>query len=186
VANSQQDSFSMFLLIISKISYYKDDILLVIDNCEDLIVNDRANFKLLLSVMLAKIPSITILLTTRVRLGSAVNEANEDIIVLNGLNNLQTEALLKRKLSRPITIAEQNTLMKIVPDFNKYPQERGLKVNKLHEHHLFKLLGGNPQSIILIAPLLDDPLRNMQLIDLYKMLTSNQLCEILRSEEIED
>lgn len=59
-------------------------------------------------------------------------------------------------------------------------------VRKLHEHHLFKLLGGNPQSVILVAPLLDDPLKNMKLVDLYKMLTSNQLCEMLKLERIED
>jgi hypothetical protein len=116
----------------------------VIDNCEDLIENDRSNFKVLLSIILAKAPHITILLTTRVRLGSGVKEANEEIVVLGGLNNLQTEALLKRKINRPITIAEQNQLMKVVPDVSKYPMERGIKPNKLHEHHLFKLLGGNP------------------------------------------
>lgn len=57
---------------------------------------------------------------------------------------------------------------------------------KLSEHHLFRLLGGNPQSIILTAPLLDDPLKKIHLVDLYKMLTSNQLCQILQSENIED
>ena len=76
--------------------------------------------------------------------------------------------------------------MKIKPDPTKYPQESQAKLSKLHEHHLFKLLGGNPQSIILIAPLLDDPLRNMSLVNLYELLTSNQLCEILESEKIED
>lgn len=39
---------------------------------------------------------------------------------------------------------------------------------------------------MLIAPLLDDPVKRMQLTDLYNMLTSNQLCEILKSENIED
>ena len=77
-------------------------------------------------------------------------------------------------------------MLKIKPDPTKYPQESQEKLSKLHEHHLFKLLGGNPQSIILIAPLLDDPLRNMRLVNLYELLTSNQLCEILESEKIED
>ena len=35
-------------------------------------------------------------------------------------------------------------------------------------------------------PLLDDPLKPFQLADLYSKLTSNQLCEILKSEGIED
>lgn len=154
----------------------------MIDNCEELIEKDRDNVKVLISIILAKIPSIKILLTTRIRVGAGVNEANEEIVVLNGLNNQQTVTLLRSKLSRPISIAEQNSLMKVVPDEKKYPLEKGLKPMKLHEHHLFKLLGGNPQSIILVAPLLDDPMKNLTLVSLYKMLTSNQLCEILRSE----
>lgn len=44
--------------------------------------------------MLAKIPSIKVLLTTRIRLG-IVNEANEEIIVLSGLTSLNSEVLLK-------------------------------------------------------------------------------------------
>ena len=80
----------------NKISYIKDEILLVIDNCEELIENDRQNFKLLISTILATISSIKILLTTRIRLGSGINEANEDIVVLSGLNNIQTLALMKR------------------------------------------------------------------------------------------
>jgi hypothetical protein len=94
--------------------------------------------------------------------------------------------LLKKKVNRPITQAEQNSLMKIIPDYEKYPCEKGLRPNELFEHHLFKLLGGNPQSIMLVAPLLNDPNKKIKLADLYKMLTSNQLCEMLKSEEIED
>ena len=47
----------------------------------------------------------------------------------------------------------QNTL----PDYYKYPDERGKKYTKLHEHHLFTLLNGIPQSIILVASVLADP-----------------------------
>lgn len=130
--------------MLGKISFIKEEILFVIDNCEDLIEGDTSNFKILISMILAKIPVIKILMTTRVRLGSGLNEANEEIIVLNGLNNLQTEALLRRKLSRQISIAEQNALLKVEPDYSRYPQEKGEKPYKVHEHHLFKLLGGNP------------------------------------------
>ncbi len=78
------DFLNTFNLIISKISYVKEEILFVIDNCEELIEIDRQDFKVLVAMMLAKIPSIKILLTTRIRLG-IVKEANEEIIVLNGL-----------------------------------------------------------------------------------------------------
>lgn len=79
---------STFILIIRKISYIKEEILLVIDNCEELIENDRLNFKIVLSVFFATINSIKILLTTRMRLGSGISEAQEEIIVLSGLNNI--------------------------------------------------------------------------------------------------
>ena len=39
--SSQSDCLSTFNLIMRKISYIKDDILLVIDNCEELIEKDR-------------------------------------------------------------------------------------------------------------------------------------------------
>ena len=71
-------------------SYIKEDILLVIDNCSDLITQDKQNFKVLISTILATISSIKILLTTRIRLGSSVNEANEEIVVLSGLTTSQT------------------------------------------------------------------------------------------------
>ena len=76
--------------------------------------------------------------------------------------------------------------MQITPEYAKYPLEIGLRPSKLFEHHFFKLLGGNPQSIMLVAPLLSDPKKNLKLVDLYRMLTSNQLCDMLKSEEIED
>lgn len=41
----------------------------------------------------------------------------------------------------------------------------------MEEHHLFELIGGNPLSILLIAPMLNDPHKKMTLTDLYTMLT---------------
>jgi hypothetical protein len=39
---------------------------------------------------------------------------------------------------------------------------------------------------MLVAPLLNDPNKKIKLADLYKMLTCNKLCEMLKFEEIED
>ena len=79
---------STFILIIRKISYIKEEILMVIDNCEELIRNDRQNFKVLISTILATISSIKILLTSRNIIGSGIKEANEEIVVLSGLNTI--------------------------------------------------------------------------------------------------
>ena len=61
---------------------------MVIDNCEELIRNDRQNFKVLISTILATISSIKILLTSRNIIGSGIKEANEEIVVLSGLNTI--------------------------------------------------------------------------------------------------
>jgi hypothetical protein len=41
------------MLILNKIKDIKEEILMVIDNCEDIIENDRQNFKVLISIILA-------------------------------------------------------------------------------------------------------------------------------------
>ena len=53
--NQKLDCLSTFILIIKKMSYIKEDILLVIDNCSDLITQDKQNFKVLISTILATI-----------------------------------------------------------------------------------------------------------------------------------
>ena len=71
------------------------------------------------------------------------------------------------------------------PDYEMYPDERAKQPYKrFHEHHLFTLLNGNPQSIILTAPLLADPEKNLDLVKLYRMLTSDELCSLLKKEQI--
>lgn len=57
------------------------------------------------------------------------------------------------------------------PDYKRYPSEKGVPEPwKLHEHHFFKLLGGNPSSIVILAPMLMDNERTLDLPGLYKML----------------
>jgi hypothetical protein len=46
------------------------------------------------------------------------------------------------------------------------------------------LIGGNPQSILLIAPMLKDPYQSLTLVELYKLLTSAEMDNILTSENI--
>ena len=54
----------------------------------------------------------------------------------------------------------------------------------MHEHHLFTLLDGNPQSIILVASMLADPQKKLTLTKIYKMLTDDQLFKLLEEEGI--
>ena len=73
------------------------------------------------------------------------------------------------------------------PDFEQYPDERAKwPYKKFHDHHLITLLNGNPQAIILVAPLLADREKHLDLVSLYRKMTSNELLFILKQEMIED
>lgn len=50
------------------------------------------------------------------------------------------------------------------------------------DHHLFKLLGGNPHAITLAAPLL----LKMSMKELYLLLNSKEMHEVLKVEGITD
>ena len=63
---------------------------------------------------------------------------------------------------------------------HKYQKNK--KVKDLQEHHLFKILGGNPHAIILAAPLLI----RMKLKDLYLLLNSKEMHEVLQVDGIKD
>ena len=82
----QQEPIQTLNLILSKISIIEGDILIVFDNVEEIISNERNELKMLLSMMLTRVRHLKILLTTRYRLTSTV-EFKEDIIILNKLNN---------------------------------------------------------------------------------------------------
>jgi len=56
------------------------------------------------------------------------------------------------------------------------------EVRKLYDHEFFKLLGGNPHAVILAAPLLI----KMRLKELYDLLSSSSMNEVLRVEGIQD
>jgi hypothetical protein len=50
--------------ILAKISIIDGDIVLVIDNAEELIVNERSDFSMLISMMLTRVSQLKILLTS--------------------------------------------------------------------------------------------------------------------------
>ena len=81
-----------------------EDILLVIDNAEDLIYNDKNDFKMLISMILQRVPQLKIFITSRIRLTSTA-DFKEEIIILNNLNNQQS-ALLFNAMTRDIPMKE--------------------------------------------------------------------------------
>ena len=91
---------------------------------------------------------------------------------LEGLSIVQSFDLFRR-VAGPIGQAEQNRLLDTQPDLEQFEEERQyLKPFKLQDHHIFRLLNGNPQSIILMASVRSDPQRNIDLPQLYEIMTS--------------
>ena len=130
-------------LILTKIVRVEGDILLVIDNAEDLIQNDKSNFRKLVSYFLQRIPQMKILLTTKILLHFAA-EFKEDCFNLQGIKDEQATNLFL-KMTRVIEQDERNRLLSIIPDYENFPLEKfRARPNRLHEHHLFRLLNGNP------------------------------------------
>ena len=62
------------------------DILVVIDNCDELINREKKEFKWLISMMLQRVQHMKILLTARQKL-SSTPEFAEDLINLDRLSN---------------------------------------------------------------------------------------------------
>lgn len=110
-----------------------------------------------------------------------LNDHHEDISVIGGLSPKCALNFFKEHANRVISTREQNELMKIKPDLAKYPHLKWEKVEKLHDHHLFKLIGGNPQSILLVAPMLNDPIKSLSLADLYHLYTSDKMTDLIDS-----
>jgi hypothetical protein len=72
-----------------------------------------------------------------------------------------------------ITLKEEEELL------GKDPKTR----LKLQEHDLFKRIGGNPQSILLIAPMLNDPQGKISLSELYRIMKSEKINQILDGDK---
>ena len=84
-------------------------------------------------------------------------------------------------MTREIPMKEIKQLLCCIPDYEQYPEERAKQpYKKFHDHHLFTLLNGNPQAIILVAPLLADREKHLDLVSLYRKMTSNELLFMLK------
>ena len=78
--------------------------------------------------------------------------------------------LLFKSMTREIYHDEILRLLETEVNTNKY-QVENKKPLKFQDHHLFSLLDGNPQAIIIVAPILLDSERCLDLVDLYHLLT---------------
>jgi hypothetical protein len=68
---------------------------LVIDNCEDLIQNDRVNFRNMVRLMLLTCSNMKLVLTSRIRMAS-LPECTEELLIVGELNMLASWQLFKQ------------------------------------------------------------------------------------------
>lgn len=122
-------------------------------------------------MMLTRVSQLKVLLTSQRSL-QHTKEFKEDKITLGNLSHVQSSNLFKEVMARELEQDEINSLLRMKPSLEKYPEEQPkLPYKALHEHHLFTLLNGNPQSIILVASLLAGPSKKYTLKSVYRMLT---------------
>ncbi len=69
--------------------------MLVIDNCEDLIQNDRVNFRNMVRLMLLTCSNMKLVLTSRIRMAS-LPECTEELLIVGELNMLASWQLFKQ------------------------------------------------------------------------------------------
>jgi hypothetical protein len=68
---------------------------LVIDNCEDLIQNDKVNFRNVVRLMLLTCTNMKLVLTSRIRMAS-LPECTEELLIVGELNMLASWQLFKQ------------------------------------------------------------------------------------------
>jgi hypothetical protein len=115
------DTHMGFDYVLRKIKSIQKEVLVVFDNAEDLISNDKASFRKFLQKFL-HIDKIKVLLTTTVNLKST-KAPHEEIIVCDELTTEKSWKLFET-LAKTIPVAEVKELVKMKPDFKKFPNER--------------------------------------------------------------
>ena len=80
---SEIDKLQSFLTVLAQTN---TKIVFVLDNIEDLIENDKVNFRNVVRLILVSSPFIKVVLTSRVRMAS-LPEINEEIFVLSQLSS---------------------------------------------------------------------------------------------------
>jgi hypothetical protein len=95
-------------------------------------------------------------------------------MLIYGLPTAQAATLFTKLTSKVISQKEVNDLLRIKPDFVKYPSEKNLPVpRKLQDHHFFRMIDGNPSLIHVLAPMLADTEHNLDLVGLYRTLCAD-------------
>lgn len=138
------------------------EVLLILDNTEDPLENDRLGFVSELESIIDHLKSLKVLITSRKSLGK-LSFHNEKPYVLTQLTQDSSLKLLISKAPREIKPREIQELLstpipssgKIKQGFNFLHSLGTMKPKTLLDHPFTLLLGGHPQAITLAAPMLE-------------------------------
>jgi len=152
-------------------------VLLIIDNAEDPLNKDKAQFVNLIHTILDQLPLMKILVTSRMHLGS-LSDLTEKVFNLAPLDPRSSVLLLEKRAPRLIKSSEIDELLLEESPNQSNPSAQALAQIpgedyslKLEEHGLMQLLAGHPQAISLAAALL----QGRRLKEIYQELMSSSL-----------
>ena len=184
------------------------EVLLVFDDADQVLNNDRGSFRDLVEIILLTCPKIKILITSRTSVGGGLQGFTEKVYDLAHLDKMNAKELFLLRAPRPIQDSEIIELMEYRPttseleymqslqsshDDNTHsqtknnqggfwnkPSNKKITEQPLEDHLIMGILGGHPQSINLAAALLVD----RSLKGLFKLLTSKPLLEVLNVPDL--
>jgi hypothetical protein len=155
-------------------------LLLLIDNCEDPINEDAVVIQNFLSTLLSRAQQVKLLVGSRCAIGGNIEE-NEKVYTLGSLPPLAAAKLFKASCPRSLRrvelrpTADANNKQALATGAARSPCGGGSSdLKTLARHPVLKFLGGHPQAIALVAPLLQDRSLN----DLYSLLTTKSLNQL--------
>ena len=186
------------------------EVLLVFDDADQVLNNDRGSFRELVEIILLTCSKIKILITSRMSVGGGLQGFTEKVFNLSYLDKMNAKELFLLRAPRMIQDSEIKELIDYCPTQKEqeyieslhsahddathsllgYNQDRfwtkpskfKIQDQPLEDHLIMGILGGHPQSISLAAALLVD----RSLKDLFKLLTSRPLLEVLAVPDLTD
>ena len=156
------------------------EVLVVLDGCEGLLEDEPELFRTQLDKLLVQCQDVKLLLTSRKFLNS-LEHFKETSYHLHPLKTQESICLLLDSVTRKVEKSEIQELLeyKLPKDnvINEYMPVLNSRESNLINHPFSKLLGGHPQAIALVAPMLEQ----LSLTELFKKLLESNIIDFLEN-----
>ena len=147
-SNSYYELYEYYINLLLKIKRFK--ILIWFDNWDKIIELEYQPFKEFIKDLLEKLTYCKMIITSQ-SFGTGFTDISQEVVILEGLNNLETMELIKAKW--PSMKVNNNDLNELQLELIKSNPKLQENKNYLFEHQFFKILNGHPLSIILLSSL---------------------------------